>query len=547
MRFRFALIGAAAVAFSAVLPSFAADQQTAAMRRLTAEQYRQIITDVFGSDITIGGRFEPDRRDNGLFALGAAKVSVSQTGLEQYYGMGRGVAEQVMKRRELVPCKPANDKAADDACAAKFLGEVGRVLYRRPLAAGELKAQVGAAHAAAENLKDFYRGLELSLSSMLASPQFLFRREVVEADPAKAGQYRLEPYSLASKLSFLLWDSSPDSQLLAAAESGELNTPKGYAKQVDRMLASPRLEGGMRAFFTDMFAFDDFALLAKDATIYPQFSLEVTRDAKEETLRTVVDQLITKNGDYRDIFTTKKTFLTTYLASVYRLPLLQPNQVNGEPEAWVPYEYPANDPRAGILMHISFVALHSHAGRSSPTIRGKALREIMLCQKVPDPPGNVNFTVVQDTSNPQFKTARERLNAHATEAMCTGCHKLTDPMGLALETLDGGGGLRTHENGAPLDTSGIMDGKKFANATELGQVVHDSPAASKCIVNRMASYAIGKPASGVSGWLANLEGSFTKDGYRIPALLRSIVMSPEFTTVTLTQTASAETSKGSLQ
>ena len=546
MVFRFALIGAAAVALSAALPAFA-DTQTAAMRRLTSEQYRQIITDVFGEDIKIGGRFEPDRRENGLFALGASKVSVSQTGLEQYYGMARTVAEQVLKRRELVPCKPANEKAADAACASKFLGEVGRILYRRPLTDVELKAQLGAAGAAADKLQNFYGGVELSLASMLASPQFLFRREVVEADPAKPGRYRLEAYSLASKLSFLLWDSAPDSQLLTAAANGELNTPKGYAKQVDRMLASPQLEGGMRAFFTDMFAFDDFGLLAKDVTIYPQFSLEVTRDAKEETLRTVVDQLITNKGDYRDIFTTKKTFLTSYLASVYRVPLMRPAHVNGEPEAWVPYEFPADDPRTGILMHISFVALHSHAGRSSPTIRGKALREIMLCQKVPDPPGNVNFTVVQETSNPQFKTARERLNAHATEAMCTGCHKLTDPMGLALETLDGGGGLRTHENGAPLDTSGVMDGKKFANGSQLGQVVHDSPAASKCIVNRMASYAIGKPAQGVTGWLTKLEGTFAKDGYRIPALLRTIVMSDEFSTVTLTKTAFAETSKGSLQ
>lgn len=547
MRFRFALIGAAAVALGVTMTASAADTQTAAMRRLTSEQYRQIITDVFGADITIGGRFEPDRRENGLFALGASKVSVSQTGLEQYYAMARTVSEQVVKRRELVPCKPANEKAADDACAQKFLGEVGRILYRRPLSDLELKAQVGAAHTAAEKLQSFYGGLELSLSSMLASPQFLFRREVVEADPAKPGQHRLEAYSLASKLSFLLWDSAPDSQLLTAAATGELNTPKGYAKQVDRMLASPRLEGGMRAFFSDMFAFDDFGLLAKDATIYPQFSLEVTRDAKEETLRTVIDQLVTKNGDYRDIFTTKKTFLTSYLASVYKVPLMRENHVNGEPEGWVPYEFPADDPRSGILMHISFVALHSHAGRSSPTIRGKALREIMLCQKVPDPPGNVNFTVVQDTSNPQYKTARERLNAHATEAMCTGCHKLTDPMGLALETMDGGGGLRTHENGAPLDTSGTMDGKKFANGVELGQVVHDSPNTAKCIVNRMASYAVGKPAQGVTGWLPKLEKTFAADGYRIPALLRSIVMSDEFSHVTLTQTASAETSKGSLQ
>jgi len=537
MRFPLALIGAAA-AFTAATSVVAADTQTVGMRRISPDQYRQIITDVFGADVKIGGRFEPDRRESGLLALGSAKVSVTQTGLEQYDAMARSVAADVLKTKGLVPCEPAAENAPDDVCAAKFFSSVGRLLYRRPITDGELKAQVGAANAGAVKLKNFYSGMELSLAAMLASPQFLYRREVAAADPAHPGDYRLDAFSKASKLSFLLWNSAPDMQLLASAESGELNTPKGFTKQLDRMLASPRLEEGVRAFFSDMFAFDDFSMLAKDAKIYPQFSLEVNKDAAEETLRTVVDLLVARRGDYRDIFTTKRTFLTPVLASVYAVPLPRTDLVNGEPDAWVPFEYPADDPRAGILMHISFVALHSHAGRSSPTIRGKALREIMLCQKVPDPPGNVNFTVVQDTSNPMYKTARERVTAHATEAMCTGCHKLTDPMGLALENMDGAGGFRLQENGKTIDTTGVMDGAKFNNGAELGKVVHDSPAATRCIVNRVASYALGKSmASGAADYLKTLEQNFAKDGYRIPDLLRTIALSDEFSRVTLTKTA----------
>ena len=547
MRFSVALIGAAA-ALTVATSVLAADSQTLALRRLSPDQYRQIITDVFGPDIKLGGRFDPDRRENGLLALGAAKVSVTQSGLEQYDAIARTVAAQVAARRELVPCKPAAEKAADDACAAKFLGHVGRLLYRRPITDNELKAHVGAANAAATQLKNFYGGVELSLAAMLSSPQFLYRREIAEPDPDHSGQYRLDAYSKASKLSFLLWNAAPDQTLLAAAESGELNTPKGFARQVDRMLASPRLETGARAFFSDMFAFDDFETLAKDAKIYPQFSIEVNADAAEETLRTVVDLLITRRGDYRDIFTTKKTFLTPELASVYALPLPRTNLANGETDAWVPYEFPAADPRAGILMQISFVALHSHAGRSSPTIRGKALREIMLCQRVPDPPGNVNFTVVQDTSNPTYKTARERLTAHATEAMCTGCHKITDPLGLALENLDGGGGFRTHENGAALDTSGAMDGVKFTNGAELGRVVHDSPAATQCLVQRLASYALGKPAASAGAdLLPALVAGFVRDGYQIPDLLRRIATSDEFSRVSTTTTAALTDSKNGRQ
>lgn len=537
MRYALALM-AAAVGLTAAPLLHAADMPTVAMRRISPDQYRRIVADVFGADIQIGGRFEPDRRESGLLALGSAKVSVTQTGLEQYDAMARTVAADFLKTRGFIPCKPAADNAPDDACAAKFFSSVSRLLYRRPMSDGELKAQVGAANASAQRLKSFYGGMELSLAAMLSSPQFLYRREVGEPDPLHPGRYRLEAFSKASKLSFLLWNAAPDSQLLASAENGEINTPKGYTREVERMLASPRLEAGVRAFFTDMFAFDDFSQLAKDAKIYPQYSLEVNRDAAEETLRTVVDLLVTRRGDYRDIFTTKKTFLTPVLASVYAVPLPRTDSVNGEPDTWIPYEYPANDPRAGILMQVSFVALHSHAGRSSPTIRGKALREIMLCQKVPDPPGNVTFTVVQDTSNPLYKTARERVTAHATESMCTGCHKITDPLGLALENLDGAGGFRLTENGAPIDTSGTMDGAKFSNGAELGRAMHDSPAATRCVVNRLAAYALGKPMSVANAdYLKLLEQNFAKAGYRLPDLLRAIATSEAFSQVTLTETA----------
>src|SRR6185312_4533075 len=187
-----------------------------------------------------------------------------------------------------------------------------------------------------------------------------------------------------------------------------------------------RLEAGVRAFFADMLTFDGFETLSKDGMIYPKFTDAVSRDAQEQTLRGIVDQVVTKDGDYRDLFTTRTSFMTPLLASIYRVPLTGT-------APWQRYEYPANTPTAGILTQISFVALHSHAGRSSPTLRGRALREQLLCQKVPDPPGNVNFDLAQDTGNPDYKTARARLTAHRTDPTCAGCHKLLDPIGLALE------------------------------------------------------------------------------------------------------------------
>lgn len=511
----------------------APEKKAPVMRRISAEQYANIIADVFGPQIRFNGRFEPDIREGGLQAIGSSQVSVTGTGLEQYGKIAQAISKDVLgddHRRLFLNCTPTNESSSDDACARGFLSGVGRQLFRRPLTKEELDLAVRVASDGATTLKSFYAGLELALSDLLVSPQFLFRMETVESD--KTGKQQVDGYSKASRLSFLLWNSGPDIELLAAAERGDLRTAKGLGRQVDRMIASPRLQAGVRAFFSDMFAFDQFATLAKDTAIYPKFDINVAKDAQEQTLRTLVDLLVVKDGDYRDIFTTRRTFMTPVLASVYKVPIARINEANGEPDRWQSYEFPANDPRAGILMQIGFVALHAHEGRSSPTIRGRALREIMLCQKVPDPPGNVEFKIVQDTSNPEYKTARQRLAAHAINPVCAGCHKLIDPMGLALENFDGGGNFQTSENGAQIDTSGQLDGVKFSDGVGLGQAVHDNPATTKCAVNRAASYALGRRLiADEEAWRTTLEQSFAKDGYRFTALLKRIATSAEFYSV----------------
>ena len=310
---------------------------------------------------------------------------------------------------------------------------------------------------------------------------------------------------------------------MAAAASSRLQTQAGLDHEVDRMLASPRLEAGVRAFFADMLQFDLFDTLAKDAKIYPKWTFKVSQDAQEQTLRTIVDLLLTRHGDYRDLFTTRRTFLTPTLASVYRVAIAQ------NAESWQPYEFPAGDPRAGLLAQASFVALHSHEGSSSPTLRGKALRELLLCEPIPAPPGNVNLTGAQDTHNPHYKTMRERLTAHRTEPTCAGCHKLMDPIGLALENFDSDGEYRLTENGEPLDTSGELDGIHFSDAAGLGRAMHDNTATGACLVRRLYSYATGRaPARRDIAWIRDLESGFAADGYRAPELMRRIATSENF-------------------
>lgn len=511
----------------------------ARVRRMSVEQYENTIAYVFGTDIRVGSPFAPLRRTDGLLASGAAAAGVTLGELQQIQRTASSIAAQVVykgtaelpsRRDFLIPCKPEVDTAADDACAMKFIRDTGRLLYRRPLSDARIGEFVEMAHNGAEDLKDFYAGLALVLEGMLIDPKVIFVADTTEPDPNNPGQRRLDAFALASRLSFFLWNAAPDDALLGAAESGEIHTKKGRARIVEMMLASPRLEDGVRAFFDDMFGFDDFANLAKDPSIYPMITGPTLRDAREQTLRTVVDQLVTRNGDYRDLFTTRETFMSPALATVYQLPTAP---------GWVPYTFPDSSPRSGLLTQISFLTVHSHPGRSSPTLRGKALRELFLCQPVPRPPPDVDFSLVNNP-NSSYPTQRDRVNAHLENPVCAGCHKITDPMGLALEGFDGAGRHRETEKGNVIDTSGSLDGKDFENVVGLTQALRDHPALPSCLVNRLYSYGTGGPASlADKGTLAALSDGFAKVGYRVPNLLRMVAMSDAFLEVVENPVSSA--------
>ena len=496
------------------------------VRRITHQQYANTIAYVFGSDIEVGVPFAPLRRTEGLLASGAASAGVTSGELQQLQRSAAAIAAQVMdpgsieqqtpsRREYLVPCKPADATAADDECARKFIQHTGRLLFRRPLKAAKVNTLVEQAHRGATDLKDFYAGLTAVLEGLLIDPHFLLIVDATEPDPDHPGKRRLDAYSLASRLSFFLWDAGPDEALLNAAESGELYTRKGLQRTVDMMLASPRLESGVRAFFDDMFGFEDFGNLAKDASVYPKVTGATLQDAREQTLRTVVDLLLTRKGDYRELFTTRDTFMSPALATVYEVPTLP---------GWVPYEFPENSQRVGILTQVSFLGLHAHPARSSPTHRGKALRELLLCQKVPPPPPNVDFSALNNP-DAHYPTQRERVAAHLSAPTCAGCHKITDPIGLALENFDGSGAYRDNESGAPIDASGNLDGKKFQDAKGLARAMYDNPAVTSCLVTRLYSYGSGGPATTAERpILAYLKDRFAADGYRVPDLMRTIAM-----------------------
>lgn len=503
------------------------------LRLLTTQQYVNTIQYFFGPDIRIEARFSPVPRTGGLLMAGTSIAGLSDAQLEIYQKIARLVSLQVVdpRRRDvLFPCKPKALDGADAACARKFLSGVVDNLYFVEPPKEHIEKLVAEAGTAADSLRDFYSGIQVTLEGMLLSPSVLFVAENEEPDPKRPGELRLDADSQAARLSLFFWNAAPGPELRKAARRGDLFNERKRARIVDGMLTSVRVNQGVRSLFDDMFGLEGLESLSKDAAIYPYFIGGAAADAREQTLRTIVDHLMVRNEDYRGLFTTSKTFISAPLGVIYNVPVTR---------GWTPYEFPPEAHRAGILTHASFLAMNSHATRSSATFRGKALRELILCQKVPAPPANVDFSAVENP-DPSLRTARQRIDFHLMNPVCAGCHKITDPIGLGFENFDGAGRYREAENGAPIDSSGNLDGKAFSNIEGLGRALHDSPAVPSCLVQRVLSYAIADtvPVS-EKPTLEKLNKSFSENGYRLRPLMREIVMSPAFSHVVPSVSASA--------
>ena len=494
------------------------------MRRLTEAQYRNTIADVFGPDIKVAGRFEPIVRPaHELLASGARDAALSPSGLEQFDAIGRNVAAQVFDdahRAQFVPCAPQDANRPDDACARATLTPLGRYLFRRPLTEAEIAAHLRMAAVATKATGSFYKGLELALAALLVDPQFLYVVETAVPDPARPGALTLDDYARASRLSFALWNSTPGDTLLKAAAAGRLRDPATLEATARHMVDSSRFEQGIRAYFADMLLFERFDSLSKDPLLFPYFNSAVAQAMPEQMLRTVTDHLLARNGDYRQLFLTNRTFMTRALGGLYQVPV---HKASG----WEAHEFAPGDDRAGLLGQAGFLAMYSQTGRSSPTLRGRAVRELLLCQPVPDPPGNVNFTAVQDTTNKAMPTARIRLTAHITDENCSGCHKLTDPVGLGLERFDGIGSWRTTENGAAIDPAGKFDKLGFTGAAGLGRIVAESPDATLCAASRTLEYVRGVPSDDDGTLVESLDKAFGASGYSIRALFLKAMTMPE--------------------
>lgn len=495
------------------------------LRRLTRAQFHNAVLDVFGQDIDVSS-LDDDNWDGDFATIGAAAVATSQTGVEQYQAdveqAVNAVFDDATKGPKFVGCTPTGK--AGDSCVQGFIQTLGRRAWRRPLDSTELARLVSVATTAATALGSAIEGARWATIALFTSPNFLYRPELGAA--GTAGSLRFTGYEMASRLAFLLWNSLPDQQLLDDAASGVLATPDGIRASVTRLLAAPAGREAVGEFAAEYMRLDRVATQAKDPTLYaaytPGLQAGMARDMHDVWESVVLDD----QASALDLFSTRKVVANSDLASLYGL---DPTGLTST--TFKAFTLPADGPRFGILSKAAFLSQWANQKEGSPTLRGRFIRQSLMCQVIPPPPANVN-AMLPDIPQGQPMTKRQRLELHRASPTCNTCHGLMDPLGLPLESFDAIGRSRTTDDGLPVDPSGDVDGTPVANAQAMGVAMSSSDSIAQCMVHKYYSYALGYPERDVDGSVLNtLIASFHASGYKLRDLIVATITQDAFATV----------------
>lgn len=430
---------------------------------------------------------------------------------------GKALGPMAAGRAALVGCTPAG--VTDDACVSSFLKKFGRRAWRRPLTDQEVMRYAAIAKDAQTTLMDFYGGLQYAVAGLLQSPNFIYRVEM--APTSAGGKVPFDDYQLATRLSYFLWNTMPDDMLLDAADAKQL-TKGGLAAQAQRLVASPRAATAMKTFFTELYRLGDLDNLVQLPSVFPQVKTgTLGASMRDETLSFLTDLAFGRKGDFRDAFDSRSTFVNKEMASLYGFPASTATGTNS-----VAAMQPASSLRAGLLGQASFLSINSQSTRSSPTRRGKFIREMMLCMQVPSPPPD-GVPAFPETAP---GTTRDRLTQHRTDPVCAACHAFIDPVGLGLENFDGIGAQRTMENGKPIDASGSLDGTNFTTPMDLATAVRNHPNSANCLASNLFRYTVGHvETTGEQPAVAQLQKAFSTNGYKFESLIEGMIANPAFT------------------
>jgi hypothetical protein len=497
----------------------------AAVRRLTHSQYANTIQDLLGDSAPVTLQFPPEDFVNG-FKNQYQSQSLTPILLEAYGAAAERLARNSFQggdTRRLIPCSPS------PACGAEFVRTFGLRAFRRPLDPAE-EARYAKLFASES---EFYRGAQLVVEAMLQSPAFLFRLDE-SSDP------RWVAYATASRLSYAIWDSMPDDELLRAASRNELSTRAQFDAQLARMMEDPRSQRSLNEFIAQWLRFDRLTNASKDRRRFPKYTRETAIAMTEEARRFFLD-LVTTGTDFREFFRAPVAYPNADLAAIYGVP--------SPDSGFTRVSLPVESERAGVLGQAMFLAMTAKPDETSPTARGLFVREQFLCQHVPDPPPGTN-TNLPEITEAAPKTNRERLAEHTTNAACASCHNLIDPIGHGFEKFDpigarretfevrflgadrGDGATEAKRVELPIQSDGFVAGlpdARFSSPRELGEVLARTPQCLECVVRQYFRFVNGRPDSeadrpAITRGLA----AFRDSGYRFQEMMKQVLRSREY-------------------
>jgi hypothetical protein len=427
-----------------------------------------------------------------------------------------GVSETPSRRR-IFSCRPTSP-GEEPACAREILGRLAAQAFRGPVSGDDLTALLRFFEEGRTE-KDFESGIGAALEAMLASPQFLFRLEPVRAP---GGTYRIGDRELASRLSFFLWGTAPDSELLALAGANRLSQPSELERQVRRMLADPRSEALATRFAAQWLRLNNVDEMLPDALLYPYYDYYLGQSFKRETVL-FFDSLVREDRSILDLLNADYTFVDERVARHYGIP-----NVTGPTFRRVTVP----DYRRGILGHGSVLTLTSVADRTSPVMRGKWVMEVLLGSPPPAPPPNVPpFEETQAAVGGKLLSVRERMEEHRRNPACTSCHRVIDPLGLALDNFDVTGKWRIKDNGVPVDPSGVLyDGTRIEGPAGLRDaLVTHQDAVLLSFTERLLTYAVGRRVEPFDmPVVRRIVRDAGRQGNRMSAFVLGVVNSPAF-------------------
>ena len=419
-------------------------------------------------------------------------------------------------RKRILVCNPASGAV----CVDRILASVARRAYRRPVTAAEVAALRKFVTLAKDEGQSVEQGIALAIQAMLVSPHFLFHveRDLYPTDPGRA--HKISDVELASRLSYFLWNSMPDEELLSLAERRRLSTPQVLEAQVTRMLADPKASAMAENFAGQWLEIRNLDSIKPDPQKFPAWGPEL-RDAMKTETRMFFDWILRQNRPIGEFIDARYTFLNEMLATYYGI-----EGVTGPEFRRV--DLTTNE-RGGVLSHGSVLAVSSYPTRTSVVIRGKYILQNILGSPPPPPPPDV--PALDEQAVGTTASLRKQMEVHRTNTVCASCHSRMDPLGFALENYDAIGKWRTMDGGFPVDSSGkLPGGKTFANPAELRQILSQRQFEfARTLTEKLLIYALGR---GLERYDRPTVNEITKrmetSGYGFQTLVREVVRSLPF-------------------